>query len=182
MYTPDTCRLTSLHQVWLTWTQLCEQNVLWLNHTSKTVLTLEEFVSWVDSSDFYSSNTLLCSNTYPQTTLPILSACYSCPCKALIQLQKDFSSFLWPALPHFQEALWAYQPLIFSSAIPTHTQSPQQLCFKPHEAKNPQPLLDHRSQEYTKTHSTTTRDVSGEQDTVPRNAEQGAFVLTAKWL
>lgn len=64
----------------------------------------------------------------------------------------------------------------------THTQSPQQLCFKSQEAKNPQPLQDHRSQEYTKTHSTTTTDISGEQDPVPRNAEQGAFALTTKWL
>lgn len=40
----------------------------------------------------------------------------------------------------------------------------------------------HRSEEYTETHSTTTRNGSGEQDPVPRKAEKGAFVLTAKWI
>lgn len=67
-------------------------------------LMLEEFVSLVDSGDFYGTNTLLHGPIYPQTALSIRSVCYSCPCKALIQLQKDFSSFLWAVLPHFQEA------------------------------------------------------------------------------
>lgn len=65
----------------------------------------------------------------------------------------------------------------------THTQSPQEPCFKPQVAKNPpQPQVCGIQEGYTKTRSTTTWDVSGEWAPVPRSAERGAFVLTAKWL
>lgn len=50
-------------------------------------------------------------------------------------------------------------------------------------AKNPPQPQDCGSEEgYTNTCSTTTWDVSGEWAPVPRSTEQGAFVLTAKWL
>lgn len=84
-YITDTCRLNQ-RSPGLTNTNpaVWAECMLRPSHTSKTALTLEQFVSLVDSSDFYSSNTLPCSNTDPQTTPSIRSACYSCPCKALI--------------------------------------------------------------------------------------------------
>lgn len=79
-----------------------------------------------------------------------------------------FRKLFEPTNLSFSNLLFLYTHRVLSNSASNHTR---------------QKIHNHqRSQEYTKTHSTTTRDVSGEQDTVPRNAEQGAFVLTAKWI
>lgn len=81
----------------------------------------------VDRGDLYSAKALSHGHIYLQTTLSTCSVCYSCPCKALIQLQKDFPSFLWLALLHFRK-LFELPHLSFSNLCAhTHTHSPAAL-------------------------------------------------------
>lgn len=93
---------------------------LWPNHTSKTALTLEEFVSLVDSSDFYSSNTLLCSKLIlrplRQYALPAILVCV-----------KHWYSFKKISLPfsglhsHTFRKLFEPTDLSFSNLLFLHT-------------------------------------------------------------